>query len=84
MEHAGIELREEDGKVLIDNITFGSPAEGAEIPLARIDAAVARALPARYLKRIAANLANVMSSVVLPVDQMDSYRPDADGADEDT
>jgi hypothetical protein len=27
MEHAGIELRDEDGKVLIDNITFGSPAD---------------------------------------------------------
>lgn len=31
MEHAGIEVREEDGKVLIDNITFGSPAEGAKL-----------------------------------------------------
>ncbi len=31
MEHAGIELRDEDGKVLIDNITFGSPAEGAKL-----------------------------------------------------
>ena len=31
MEHAGIEVREEDGKVLIDNITFGSPAEEAKL-----------------------------------------------------
>jgi hypothetical protein len=31
MEHAGIELRDEDGKVLIDNIAFGSPAEGAKL-----------------------------------------------------
>ena len=31
MEHAGIEVREEDGKVLIDNITFGSPAEVAKL-----------------------------------------------------
>jgi len=31
MEHAGIEVREEDGKVLIDNITFGSPAEQAKL-----------------------------------------------------
>jgi TRAP transporter 4TM/12TM fusion protein len=31
MEHAGIEVRDEDGKVLIDNITFGSPAEQAKL-----------------------------------------------------
>ena len=31
MEHAGIEVRDEDGKVLIDNITFGSPAEQARL-----------------------------------------------------
>ncbi len=30
-ENAGIEVREEDGKVLIDNITFGSPAEQAKL-----------------------------------------------------
>jgi hypothetical protein len=31
MEHAGIEVRDEDGKVLIDNITFGGPAEQAKL-----------------------------------------------------
>jgi TRAP transporter 4TM/12TM fusion protein len=31
MDHAGIEVRDEDGKVLIDNITFGSPAEKAKL-----------------------------------------------------
>ncbi len=31
MDHAGIEVRDEDGKVLIDNITFGSPAEQAKL-----------------------------------------------------
>jgi Domain of unknown function (DUF3394)/Tripartite ATP-independent periplasmic transporter, DctM component len=31
LDHAGIELRDEDGKVLIDNITFGSPAEKAKL-----------------------------------------------------
>jgi Domain of unknown function (DUF3394)/Tripartite ATP-independent periplasmic transporter, DctM component len=31
MDQAGIEVREEDGKVLIDNITFGSPAEQAKL-----------------------------------------------------
>jgi TRAP transporter 4TM/12TM fusion protein len=30
-ENAGIEVREEDGKILIDNITFGSPAEQAKL-----------------------------------------------------
>ncbi len=30
-ENAGIEIRQEDGKVLIDNITFGSPAERAKL-----------------------------------------------------
>jgi hypothetical protein len=30
-ESAGIEIREEDGKILIDNITFGSPAEQAKL-----------------------------------------------------
>ena len=47
--------------------------------------AVPRALLARYLKRIVANLGNVMSSVVLPVDKMDYYgdgTPETD--DEDT
>ena len=38
--------------------------------------AVPRALLARYLKRIASNLGNVMSSVVMPVDQMDYYGDD--------
>ena len=30
-EHAGLEVREEDGKILIDNIVFGSPAEQAKL-----------------------------------------------------
>ena len=30
-EHAGLEVREEDGKILIDNIAFGSPAEQAKL-----------------------------------------------------
>jgi len=30
-ENAGIELRDEDGKTLIDNVTFGSPAEKAKL-----------------------------------------------------
>lgn len=47
-------------------------------------AAVPRALLARYLKRIVANLGNVMSSVVLPVDQMDYYGDQIDTPDEDT
>lgn len=38
--------------------------------------AVPRALLAKYLKRIASNLGNVMSSVVMPVDQMDYYGDD--------
>lgn len=47
--------------------------------------AVPRALLARYLKRIVANLGNVMSSVVLPVDKMDYYGDgDIDAAHEDT
>jgi phosphate transport system protein len=66
-------LKEFDDEVMAQVRSPGSAAE-----------AVPRALLARYLKRIAANLANVMSSVVLPVDQMDYYRPDADGGDEDT
>ena len=43
--------------------------------------AVPRALLARYLKRIVANLGNVMSSVVLPVDKMDYYAGDGTDAD---
>jgi phosphate uptake regulator len=38
--------------------------------------AVPRALLYRYLKRITANLANVMSSVVMPLDQIDYYGPE--------
>lgn len=47
--------------------------------------AVPRALLARYLKRIVANLGNVMSSVVLPVDKMDYYSggPSDSGIDDD-
>jgi TRAP transporter 4TM/12TM fusion protein len=30
-EHAGLEIREEDGKILIDNVVFGSPAEQAKL-----------------------------------------------------
>ena len=30
-DNAGIELREEDGKTIIDNVTFGSPAETAKL-----------------------------------------------------
>ncbi len=40
--------------------------------------AVPRALLYRYMKRITANLANVMSSVVLPVDRMDYYGRELD------
>jgi phosphate transport system protein len=48
------------------------------------EAAVPRALLARYLKRIVANLGNIMSSVVLPVDKMDYYGSELDAANEDT
>lgn len=37
--------------------------------------AVPRALLYRYLKRITANLANIVSSAVLPVDKIDYYGP---------
>jgi hypothetical protein len=30
-DNAGLELRDEDGKVLIDNIGFGSPAQEAKL-----------------------------------------------------
>lgn len=46
--------------------------------------AVPRALLARYLKRIVANLGNIMSSVVLPVDKMDYYAGEPGLGDEDT
>jgi phosphate transport system protein len=48
------------------------------------EAAVPRALLARYLKRIVANLGNIMSSVVLPVDKMDYYGSALTSDDEDT
>jgi phosphate uptake regulator len=38
---------------------------------------VARALAERYLKRIVAHLSNVLSAVVMPVDQLDYYDEDA-------
>lgn len=49
---------------------------------ARTDAsqAVPRALLFRYLKRVVANLANVTSSVVVPLDQLDYHE---DGSDAD-
>ena len=37
--------------------------------------AVPRALFYRYLKRISAHLSNVLSSVVMPVDRIDFYKP---------
>ncbi len=42
--------------------------------------AVPRALLYRYLKRVAANLANVVSSIVNPIDQVDYHE---DGSDSD-
>lgn len=38
--------------------------------------AVARALAYRYLKRVVAHLMNVLSSVVMPLDQLDSFDED--------
>jgi phosphate uptake regulator len=70
------ELMREFDQVVLAQVRSSDPA---------VDA-VPRALLARYLKRIVANLGNVMSSVALPVDKMDYYGDDAvDGeADEDT
>jgi len=45
------------------------------------DAAVARALAYRYLKRIVAHLMNVLSSVVMPLDQLDYFDEDPEDRD---
>jgi phosphate uptake regulator len=46
--------------------------------------AVARALAYRYLKRIVAHLMNVLSSVVMPLDQLDYFDEDPEDRDKKT
>jgi phosphate uptake regulator len=68
------ELTREFDDVVLEQVHSGGSA---------VDA-VPRALLARYLKRIAANLGNIMSSVVLPLDKMDYYGGEDSPSSEDT
>ncbi|MEX2549538.1 MAG: PhoU domain-containing protein [Nitriliruptoraceae bacterium] len=43
--------------------------------------AVGRALAARYLKRVVAHLTNVLSAVVMPIDQLDYFDEDPEDRD---
>lgn len=42
---------------------------------------VARALAARYVKRIVAHLTNVLSAVVMPIDRLDYFDEDPEDRD---
>lgn len=59
----GDELRKEFDQLVVELIHSDAPASEA----------VPRALLYRYMKRIAANLLGVVSSVIMPVDQIDYF-----------